>query len=218
MVSANSPAWVGWPRLPKAAGPALIWRPAHHSPRVGCGDGDQRLCVLPSVTLCAGELGVWVAAVQPLPHVVSNVVVLVRTTGGHRDHFLAEMHSLSHISSIPCPIADIRGEIPDTGGEGPGSGPAATSVPAVAASAGKIGHDAVELSPGPGGGSLLQPLAELLQGGEPEGASETAVKPLLRSVACRGVRVTLIGAEDGRSVPGADPGAACPAMQVRPCG
>jgi hypothetical protein len=96
---------------------------AHHSQRqIGCGDGDQRLCASSGVMLCAGGLGVWVAPVQPLPHVVGNVVGLVRMTGGHCDHFLAQMHSLSHIFSIPCPIAEIRGEIPDIGGERPGGG------------------------------------------------------------------------------------------------
>jgi hypothetical protein len=64
------------------------------------------------VTGFAGELGVWVAAVQPLPQAVSNVVRLVRMTGDHRDHFLAQVHSLCHVPSIRHPVPDTRGERP----------------------------------------------------------------------------------------------------------
>jgi hypothetical protein len=58
---------------------------------------SPRRCALPCVTRYAGELGVWVAAVQPLPQVVSKVVRLVRMTGEHRNHFLALGNSLCHV-------------------------------------------------------------------------------------------------------------------------
>lgn len=42
---------------------------------------------------------------QPLPHVESKVVLLARTMGEHRNHFLAQMGSLPHIlqHSLPHP-------------------------------------------------------------------------------------------------------------------
>lgn len=80
---------------------------------------SRRLPGTVSAALSAGELGVWVTAAQPLLHAVSKVVGLVRTTGGHCNHFLAQMHSLSHVPSIHCPIPDRRGEIPDKRGKRP---------------------------------------------------------------------------------------------------
>jgi hypothetical protein len=79
-----------------------------------CGHNHRATPVrLSSVAIFAGELGVWVTAVQPLPQAVSKVVGLVRTTGGHSDHFLAQRHSLFHVSSIQhCLIPDARGERP----------------------------------------------------------------------------------------------------------
>jgi hypothetical protein len=79
-----------------------------------CAHGHRATPVrLSSAAIFAGELGVWVTAVQPLPEAVSKVVGLVRTAGGHCDHFLAQMHSLFHISSIQhCLIPDARGERP----------------------------------------------------------------------------------------------------------
>jgi hypothetical protein len=50
------------------------------------------LCPLPCVINSSDKLGVWVAAVQPLPQEVSKVVRLVLMTGEHRDHFLAQLH------------------------------------------------------------------------------------------------------------------------------
>ena len=94
---AVEPAQASWPGQP---GPKTASAGTNH---------PAPLVRLSSVAIFAGELSVWVTAVQPLPQAVSKVVGLVRTTGGHRDHFLAQMHSLSHVSSIHCPVPDIRG-------------------------------------------------------------------------------------------------------------
>jgi hypothetical protein len=65
---------------------------------------DRQLAVLefcrgsrvwPGSSLSVGSLGVRVTTVQPLPHVANHVMGLVRMTGGHLDHFLVQMHSLS---------------------------------------------------------------------------------------------------------------------------
>jgi hypothetical protein len=53
-------------------------------------------------------LGVRVAAVQPLPHEVSKVVRLVRMTGEHRDHFLAQLHFLCCTSECLPPHAGYK--------------------------------------------------------------------------------------------------------------
>src|SRR5215470_3058049 len=69
-------------------------------------------CALIHRRVLRWRLGVWVIAVQPLPHAMSKVVRLVRTMGGHRDHFLAQMHSYL-MSQLPLPRSRYqRGEIP----------------------------------------------------------------------------------------------------------
>jgi hypothetical protein len=63
----------------------------------------------------AGKLRVRVTAVQPLPQQVSKVVRvvrLVRMMGEHRDHFLAQVHSLLHGPSLRHPVPDTRGKGP----------------------------------------------------------------------------------------------------------